>query len=90
MVQAKVMPAWAGTEAAKPVVLGVMVAGAVMTGVIGAATMVLVAVPGALAVPAMVTTQVTVRVPTGPAVKVTLVSVEVPPAVTVPPVTVQV
>jgi hypothetical protein len=87
-----VAPAWAVTEAVTPVVPVVRLAGTpVMTGVVGAATTEQVAVPGALAVPAaLVTTQVTVRVPTAPAVKVTLVLVEVPPAVTVPPVTVQV
>ena len=63
-------------------------AGAVITGVVGAATMVLLAVPAAEAVPAaFVAMQLTPTVPEAPGVKVMLVVVA--PAVIVPPVRVQ-
>ena len=81
------LPAWAGTEALRPVAPEVTLAGAVM-GAIGPATMAQVAVPGALARPAaLVTVQANWTVPEAPAVKV--MALVAPPAVIVPPVRVQ-
>ena len=62
-------PVWTGIEAeyASPTVTLV---GAVMTGVSGTASMVMLAVPGVLAVPAaLATTQPSWTVPEAPAVK---------------------
>ncbi len=88
IVQINVQPAWFGAEASSPVVPTVVLTGAVMTGVTGAATMLALAMPGVELVPAaLVTMQLRFKVPTGPDVNVIK---RVPlPAVMVPPKIVQ-
>ena len=87
IVQTKVLPAWAGTVAARPVALAVTLAGAVMVA-LGAAKMAQVAEPGALAWPApLVTVQPRLTLPEAPAVKV--MALLPAPAVMAPPEIVQ-